>query len=585
MLRLKRPSGLRRACAALAVLLGAQASAVPLVQVTESFMGATAPGWAFQGNNTDSGFLTASRGIDPAGNGWLRLTSNALSRNAQARLTSSSFTANYGVAVQFEYVSWGGRQLSGRGGDGLSFFLYDASKSMLGARNGASLGYCGGDGGYLGIGIDEFGNFAVGGGDALRCDPVNNTGGATVPQAVTVRGPTTGGAGGYNPFVSTSGTLPDRIDDPATTRPLSSRAKILLLPDGAGGYRINVQINQRGTGWRTVVNNAPYNYTPPASLSLGFSASTGIATNYHEVRNVEVRYPVDLGVTKTIVTPQSEIKYGADLTYQVVLSNRSASGYTLTADDTAKIPLTDKLPAALTGPTWTCVASSANSACPATSGTGDLNVTGYTLAAGDSLTYTVRGKVASPSPCTSLNLDNTAQVTMDTAVTPFVNVNSAVTYNAQGNVSTVTSQVSQQVSCPTLEVKKYVRNVTLASPFTATANTAYPQDTLQYCVSFSNPGGYARNFRITDSYSDSLNPATITNLWYELYSPASALPNVSGTTASPLTGTATLPNVTYTLDAANKQVTLNMNASGSASQPNGLPADTAGLMCFDAQVK
>jgi hypothetical protein len=89
-------------------------------------------------------------------------------------INGRTFTSVNGLHVEFEYDMKNGTPLSGAYGDGLSFFLYDGAVTspIIGAP-GAGLGYSynrtqntyasqrkeGLSGAYLGIALDEFGNF------------------------------------------------------------------------------------------------------------------------------------------------------------------------------------------------------------------------------------------------------------------------------------------------------------------------------------------------------------------------------------------------------------------------------------------
>ena len=109
------------------------------------------------------------------GSGALRLTPAS---NGQTGSISSNFTfpSNQGVQATFTTYTWGGSGNGGgsnQGADGIAFFLQDASIGTTlpsGAANigafGGSLGYScsqskgsGLAGGYLGLGMDEWGNF------------------------------------------------------------------------------------------------------------------------------------------------------------------------------------------------------------------------------------------------------------------------------------------------------------------------------------------------------------------------------------------------------------------------------------------
>jgi type IV pilus assembly protein PilY1 len=110
---------------------------------------------------------------DPAGNGALRFTNGYPNGNNEsgAIVSSTPFPTGQGVAVTFKTVTYRGNSGSpfSDGADGISFFLADASVPPNMGAYGGSLGYsCAqgkGDGmvgAYLGLGIDEYGNFLNG---------------------------------------------------------------------------------------------------------------------------------------------------------------------------------------------------------------------------------------------------------------------------------------------------------------------------------------------------------------------------------------------------------------------------------------
>ncbi|MQQ99795.1 pilus assembly protein [Glaciimonas soli] len=145
---------------------------------------------------------------DPVGQGALRLSNGDTkingsngNNNTGAVISSSPFPTSEGVQVTFSTVSYGGNGYSNSnnqasGADGIAFFLMDSSK-MVGTAPpppgafGGSLGYScanskspssdGLNGGYVAVGIDEFGNFS---------NPGDNTatGPGTNPGAITMRG-------------------------------------------------------------------------------------------------------------------------------------------------------------------------------------------------------------------------------------------------------------------------------------------------------------------------------------------------------------------------------------------------------------
>ena len=162
-------------------------------------------GWTLGGNPT-SALLTGNGAIDPVGNGWLRLT-NATGNQTGYAYNNTVFDLSDGLLIEFDYATWGGS-----GADGYSVYLFDAGVSPfnIGAFGG-SLGYsqkgtsfsggactsaanvAGISGGYVGFGVDEYGNFAdCGEGRYLSLNGNSNV----VPNTVTIRGSVVGFGGG-----------------------------------------------------------------------------------------------------------------------------------------------------------------------------------------------------------------------------------------------------------------------------------------------------------------------------------------------------------------------------------------------------
>jgi hypothetical protein len=147
---------------------------------TESFKRSTAPGITFGGSPV-SAFLTAdaiaaaAHGMsvaDPDGSGYLRLTDMSTNQTGYV-INSTRFPSRNGIHVEFEYYTYGGANIPFNA-DGITLFLFDADAPAfnIGAFGG-SLGYAqkhdppnnvfdlpGISRGFLGIGLDEFGNFA-----------------------------------------------------------------------------------------------------------------------------------------------------------------------------------------------------------------------------------------------------------------------------------------------------------------------------------------------------------------------------------------------------------------------------------------
>ena len=104
----------------------------------ETFKGTTAKGLVF-GGLPKPAVLTAGT-IDPADQGYLRLTSNGVGHTGFV-YCNYVFPSTKGFSVDFEYFTHG-YQWTPPGGDGISFFLFDASTKdfNIGAFGGA-LGY------------------------------------------------------------------------------------------------------------------------------------------------------------------------------------------------------------------------------------------------------------------------------------------------------------------------------------------------------------------------------------------------------------------------------------------------------------
>ncbi len=134
---------------------------------------------------------------DQVGQGALRLTNGGNQAGGQngddqngAVVSNFTFPKDNGVDIRFTTRTYGGDGGGGTGADGISFFLSDGSIAPSVGGLGGSLGYScsninrqydGVIGGYLGIGIDEYRNFA---------NPSDNTdsGPGQRPGRISVRG-------------------------------------------------------------------------------------------------------------------------------------------------------------------------------------------------------------------------------------------------------------------------------------------------------------------------------------------------------------------------------------------------------------
>lgn len=278
----------------------------------ESFRNAESAGTLFGG--TPNGALLTGGGIDANGQGYLRLTTNTNNQTGFARNTTA-FPVAGGLSISFDYFTYGGT-----GADGLAFFLYDSSANPFSIGGfGGSLGYAqnstnpGISKAFLGLGIDEFGNFSnptAGrqGGPGQRPSSVSLRGDGngnaaistnyeyltgiqtTDPSAMTI-------AGAGNVF-QIAGGIDGRISGSAgVLSPGYRRAKINLIPHISGsGFNVNVWVTEGNISGGIVHHLIrDYHYLPtnpiPLFLSYGFSAGTGGRNNFHEVRNLQITLP------------------------------------------------------------------------------------------------------------------------------------------------------------------------------------------------------------------------------------------------------------------------------------------------------
>jgi hypothetical protein len=246
--------------------------------------------------------------------GALRLTNNQLEQRGYVYI-DIPFSSAYGIKTSFEFFSYGGD-----GADGIAFFLFDAAVPNFAIGGfGGSLGYSkranepGLAGAYLGVGFDEFGNF--GNTAESKSGGFPGAGENLVPDAIVIRGPGNGFVG-YE-FIKGKKTMESGVDGLASDQffPISSggrgtqrvtdlnqpgyrKANISLIPNPSGvGYLITlvmdytVEVNTPRT--ITIFQDVPFPYAAPANLKLGFSASTGGLTNFHEIRNLVVEVAND----------------------------------------------------------------------------------------------------------------------------------------------------------------------------------------------------------------------------------------------------------------------------------------------------
>jgi hypothetical protein len=229
-------------------------------------------------------------------NGVLRLTDANFSQSSLVIYTTP-VSSSEGLKINFDFYAYGGT-----GGDGVSFFLLDGSASPTqSGGTGGSLGYAplvredrneaGIMGGYLGIGFDEFGSFS--GGDEGRTGGIGLT-----PDAIAVRGSAATNYA-YLGGTQTLGSLDN--PQPGATRANSRRqAQIDLMPNGLLSVRIDLNNDSdfldAGELAIDSLNVVAVNGALPSSFKFGFAASTGGATNIHEIGNFNVKTAANVDI-------------------------------------------------------------------------------------------------------------------------------------------------------------------------------------------------------------------------------------------------------------------------------------------------
>ena len=283
---------------------------------SEDFKNSTAAGWVLSptGNSTPNVTLTSgaaprsgdpeSGTIDPAGSGWLRLTNNTTNTHNAVYFDTPIPSAGNSVTIQFGMNMWGGNDFNTTGADGLTFFLYDASKTFQVGADGGSMGYAqktgvdGLNGGFVAVALDAYGNFSV-----AAEGRVGGTG-SLQANSVAVRGPGQG-TSGYNYLAGTgnrdytdtgSPTVLDAGDGTVPALPYTMAfSDAAARPNQSTQYRnvsitinensqllVSMQFGEDGL-WYNLLNVDLSSFVRPEQLKMGFSAGTGSGTIISEV--------------------------------------------------------------------------------------------------------------------------------------------------------------------------------------------------------------------------------------------------------------------------------------------------------------
>lgn len=224
--------------------------------------------------------------------GYLRLTNNT-GNNAKAATVPGIFPAagNY-ISVEFRQYAY-----NGSGADGIAVTLSDYAVPAVPGAYGGSLGYAqetgihdGFAGGWLGVGLDEYGNYQ-------NTNEGRLGGPGFTVESVGARG---SGAGqtGYRWLGGTSSLSPKIDNNTSTTASLGyyyqvvvdarndpASTAIAVNRDTGGGYAPLITIpNVYTAATAQGFTQAPV----PANWQISFTGSTGGSTNIHEIGGLRI---------------------------------------------------------------------------------------------------------------------------------------------------------------------------------------------------------------------------------------------------------------------------------------------------------
>lgn len=400
-----------------------------------------------------------SFGVPRIVNNRLRLTDNsaevATAATLQRLLPANS---NY-VQVQFTYNAYGGN-----GADGVAVVFSDASVAPQPGAFGGPLGYgtkgsadtTGFAGGWLGVGIDEYGNFSNEGG----------TGSVGARQdSVGVRGSGVG-TQGYHYLAGTGANLNPGIDISGSTPGPGHIYRITLDSTVVGKTMVRVERKVGAANFTTLISSfdarsGSGQAAVPNDFYLSLTGSTGGSNNIHELDDLQIcatrMNPIGQQIDhfRFTYSGQALTCKPQDVTVQACLNASCSSLYT----DPVSVTLTPS-----TG--WSALS-------PATlSGGNVLNFTGGSATV--RLQRTTVGNL-------SIGVSNSSPTTKPLSVPVCSTANCTISYANSGLLLNVP-------------------NMLAAKPTMATLSAVRKADNAQQCVpAFAN---VTRSIRFTSAYSN-----------------------------------------------------------------------------------
>lgn len=224
-------------------------------------------------------------------NGRLGMTQASTRQSTSATYQRLFPATNNLVTIEFDQYAHGGN-----GADGMAVVLSDAKVTPQPGAFGGPLGYGfkpevnGFAGGWLGVGIDEYGNFSGEGGAINK---------GRRKQSVVVRG-SGSGTSGYNYLKGTCNNGADNANGNCLSPTVDSgsdsnrphRYRLTIDSRITGQSLVKVERNTGG-GYSTLIDS--FNAAGqsgqaaiPENLMLSLTGSTGDATNAHQIDNVRI---------------------------------------------------------------------------------------------------------------------------------------------------------------------------------------------------------------------------------------------------------------------------------------------------------
>ncbi len=235
-------------------------------------------------------------------NGKLYLTNNSKAISSGVTLIGKFPAKDNYVIVEFEENAYG--KSGTEGADGVAVVLSNASVDPVAGAFGGSLGYAPKDtiacdepdgcpgfaGGWLGIGLDEYGNFS---------NPTEGReeGPGRKPDSVAIRGKGNG-LKGYK-YIGGTESLSPGIDDNWNYN--NNENNNIFTSNSALHYKYKIVIDTRnnktlikvyrdtGNGYELLIKtDASSNGEPPEYFKLSLTGSTGDANNYHTFDDINI---------------------------------------------------------------------------------------------------------------------------------------------------------------------------------------------------------------------------------------------------------------------------------------------------------